>query len=129
MGYAPIDKLSASSVLFSSVPCLTGSSGEHWGRFSRDALPVFSAGGPCEQFWHWQGCPVFDVAHPAFPLPTKASSTLQGAVKDGFGEAVMACKMPEPSKFPLLFASCQKRFLWTHKEVDCAPHPVLGLVL
>ena len=26
--------------------------GVHEGRFSRDALPVFSAGGPCEQFWH-----------------------------------------------------------------------------
>ena len=38
-----------------------GSSGGHEGRFSRDLLPVFSAGGPCEQFWHGQGCPVFDV--------------------------------------------------------------------
>ena len=25
--------------------------------------------------------------------------------------------------------SCQKRFLWIHKEVDLAPHPVVGLVL
>ena len=25
--------------------------------------------------------------------------------------------------------SCQKRFLWTHTEVDLAPHPVVGLVL
>ena len=25
--------------------------------------------------------------------------------------------------------SCQKRFLWTQKEVDVAPHPVVGLVL
>ena len=25
--------------------------------------------------------------------------------------------------------SCQKRFLWTHKEVDLAPLPVVGLVL
>ena len=24
---------------------------------------------------------------------------------------------------------CQKRFLWTHKEVDPALHPVLGLLL
>ena len=23
---------------------------------------------------------------------------------------------------------CQKRFLWTHKEVDIAPHPGIGLV-
>ena len=25
--------------------------------------------------------------------------------------------------------SCQKRLLWIHKEVDLAPHPVVGLVL
>ena len=36
--------------------------------------------------------------------------------------------MPEPCKFPSL-GSHQKRFLWTHKEVDLAPHPVVGLVL
>ena len=40
----------------------------------------------------------------------------------------MACYMPEPCKFPPL-DSCQKRFLWTHKEVDLAPHPVVGLAL
>ena len=66
--------------------------------------------------------------HPAFPLPTTASTTLQDAVKDGFGEAVVSCDMTEPCKFPSL-NSCQKRFLWTHKEVDLAPHPVVGLVL
>ena len=26
-------------------------------------------------------------------------------------------------------AGCQKRFLWTHKKVDLAPHSVVGLVL
>ena len=31
-------------------------------------------------------------------------------------------------KFPSL-DSCQKRFLWTHREVDFAPHPVVSLVL
>ena len=31
--------------------------------------------------------------HPAFPLPTMVSSTLQDALKDGFGEAVVACDM------------------------------------
>ena len=36
--------------------------------------------------------------------------------------------MPEPCKFQS-FNSCQKRFPWTHKEVDFAPHPVIGLVL
>ena len=38
----------------------------------------------------------------------------------------MACDMPEACKFPSL-DSCQKRFLWTHKEVDLVPH-VVGLV-
>ena len=72
--------------------------------------------------------PLFDVVHPAFSLPTTASPTVQGAPKDGFGEAVVACDMPEPCKFPSP-DSCQKRFLWTHKEVELAPHPVIGLVL
>ena len=40
----------------------------------------------------------------------------------------MACDVPEPCKF-LSLDSCQKRFLWTNKEVDLAPHPVVGLVL
>ena len=57
-----------------------------------------------------------------------ASPTIQGALKDGFEEAVVVCGMLEPCKFPSL-DSCQKRFLWTHKEVDLAPHPVIGLVL
>ena len=40
----------------------------------------------------------------------------------------MACDMPVPHKF-LSLDSCQKRFLWTHKGVDLALHPVAGLVL
>ena len=47
---------------------------------------------------------------------------------DGFREALVVCDMPEPSKF-LSLNSGQKRFLWTHKEADLAPHPVVGLVL
>ena len=39
-------------------------------------------------------CSLFDVVHPAFPLPTKASPALQGALEDGFGEAAVACDMP-----------------------------------
>ena len=57
-----------------------------------------------------------------------ASSILQGALKDGFGEAVVACDMPESCKFPSL-DSCQKRFMWTNKEVDLAPHPVVDPLL
>ena len=87
---------------FSSVPRPLGSSGGHERRFSRDPLPFFSAGGPCEQFWHGQGCPLFDVVHPAFSLSTMASPTLKGALKDGFGEAVVASDMIKPCKFPSL---------------------------
>ena len=36
--------------------------------------------------------------------------------------------MSKPCKFPSL-DSCQKRFQWTHKEVDLAPHPIVVLVL
>ena len=52
-------------------------------------------------FWHGQGCPLFGVGHPAFPLPTTASPTLQDALKDGFWAAAEACGMPEPSHFRL----------------------------
>ena len=42
-----------------------------------------------------QGSPLFNAVHPAFPLPTTASPILQGALKDGFREAVVACDMPQ----------------------------------
>ena len=102
--------------------------GGHEGRFSRNPIPVFPARGPCEHSWHGQTCPPCDVVHPEFPLPTTASPTLHGAMRDGFGEAVVVCGMSEPCKFPSL-DSCQKRILWTHKEADPVPLPVVGLVL
>ena len=40
----------------------------------------------------------------------------------------MACVMFKPRKLPSL-DSCQKRFLWIHKEVDLALHLVIGRVL
>ena len=49
-------------------------------------------------------------------------------MKDGFGETFVAYYMPKLYTFPSL-DRCQKRFLWTHTEVDLAPHPVVGLVL
>ena len=73
------------------------------------------------------GYPLFDVVSPGFALPTTVSPTLQGAMKGGFGEAVVTCNMPKPCKFPSL-DSCQKRFLLTHKDLDLAPHPVFGLL-
>ena len=39
----------------------------------------------------------------------------------------MAYDMPKPCKFPSL-GVCKKRFLWVHKEVDLALHPVTGLL-
>ena len=57
-----------------------------------------------------------------------ALPTLQGALKDGFGEAVVVCDKPEPCKFPSL-DNCRKGFLWTFKKVDLALHTVVGLVL
>ena len=114
------------SVQVASVPRRIGSSRGHDRLFSRGPIPVSSAGGRCEPFWHGQGCPLYDVCL-AFPIPTTASPTLQGALKDGFGEVVEACDMPNPSKFSSLDGS-QKRFLWAHKEVDLAPQPAVSLV-
>ena len=102
--------------------------GRHEGQFRCDPLLAFSAGGSSEQFWHGQGRPLFDAVHLAFSLLTIALPILQGALKDGFGEVVMACDMPKPWKF-LSLDSCQKGFLWTHMEIDLAPHLVVGLVL
>ena len=56
--------------------------GGYEGQVRRDPLPVLSAGVPCEQFWHGQGCPLLYVVHPAFLLVTTVSPTLQGALKD-----------------------------------------------
>ena len=119
-----------SSLQFSSVQPLDrlGRWGGHCGRFSRDPLPVLPAEDPCDQFWHGQGCPLFDVVHPAFPLPTKASPTFQDALKDSFEEAAMAHDMSEPCKI-LSLDKYQKRFLWTNKEVDLASHQAVGLWL
>ena len=43
----------------------------------------------------WTECPPFDSVHPAFPLPTTASPTLQSALKNGFRGASVACDMLE----------------------------------
>ena len=136
----PLKKIKrVSSVQFSPWPIGSSEGSGTWGTIQQRSTSspfifFFFAGGPCEQFWHGQGCPLFDVrvVHSAFPLPTTASPTLQGALQDGFGEALLACDMPEPCKFPSL-DSCQKRILWTHKQADpalsrwsCAPNASKG---
>ena len=100
-----------SSSQFSSVPWPTASLGRYEGCFSRDSPPVFSAGGPCEQFWHGQICPLFDVVHPAFPLPTTTSPTLKSALRNGFGEAVTTCDMSNACKFLSLVQSTNHYFI------------------
>ena len=91
-------------------------------------MHFFSARGHREQVWNGQGYPLLDVVHQAFSLSTITSSALQCALNDGFGDVNVASDMPEPCK-SLSLGSRQKRFLWTHKEADLAPHPVVGLVL
>ena len=63
-------------------------------------------------------------------LPFKGIFFLERNTGDVYssGEAVVVCDMPEPRKFPSL-DSYHNRFLWTNKEIDFAPHPVVGLVL
>ena len=84
--------------------------------------------GHLERFWHRQGRLLSDVVQPTFPLLTTALPTVQSTLRDGPEEAVMVHDLPRPCKFPSL-DGCQKRFLWTHKEDDLAPHPVVGLLL
>ena len=79
------------SVQFSSGQSLDGSAVILFQSFPREALVNSSGMG--------MGCSLSDVVHPAFPLRTTASSGLQGAVKDGVGEAVVARDMPEPCWF------------------------------
>ena len=104
---------------------LIGSSGGHEGWLSQDPLPVFSAGlgGPREQFWHGQGCPLFDVLHPAFPLSPTPKRALR-TVSERLSWHVTC-----PKHASLSTDSCQKRFPWTHKEVDLSLHPVIDLEL
>ena len=119
--------------MFTSVQSLDrlgrqgGGGGVHDGRFGRDPLPVFSAGGPCEQFRHGQGCSLFVVVHPAFPLPTTASPTLQYALKDFLERLSWRVTFPHNASFRLLTVA-RKRFPWTHTKVDVAPHPLVGLL-
>ena len=53
----------------------------------------FSAGDHQHQSGHGQRHPFFDMVHPTFFQPTMAFPTLQGVLKDGSGEAVVAHDM------------------------------------
>ena len=60
---------------------------------------------------------------PLSSLATTESPTLQGALEDGLGKAVVARDMPGPCKFPSL---CQ---LPAEVAVDLAPHAIAGIML
>ena len=69
-----IELQNADSVQFSPVQSI-----DHWGHrgdMRDDSAEIlfqsFQRGGLHKQFWHGQGCPLFDVIHPAFPLPAMA---------------------------------------------------------
>ena len=64
-------------------------------------------------FWQEQRGPLFDVFHPAFPLPITALPTYQVALKDGFREAFVACHMPKQCQFP---SRIQPPFLLSNAE-------------
>ena len=74
----PIDP-SNTGVQFSSVQSLNrlGCQGHVRDDSAEIPLPAFSAGGPCEQLWHGKECQLFDVVHPAFPLPTSVTHPLR----------------------------------------------------
>ena len=86
---------------FNSVPWPIGVSGGSWGTIQQRSSILF-----CGRLWHRQGCPLLDIVHPAFPLPTTVLPTLQGALKDGSGEAVAVYDMPKPGKF--LLCDCKR---------------------
>ena len=61
------------------------------------------------QRWHGKERPLFYVNHPSFSRLNTASLTLQDALKNGSGQAVVARDLPEPCKCPCL-DHCQKKF-------------------
>ena len=64
-------------------------------------------------------------------LPTTPSPTLQGALKDGFGEAVAARDLPEPCEFLSLLTVARRDSCGPSKNLvfDIAPHPVVARTL
>ena len=70
----------------------------------------------------WAGRPLLNVIHPAFPLPTAESLTLQGALLDDFERLSSSHDMPNPCQFPCL-DGCQRR------KVDLTPYAIMRLTL
>ena len=68
----------------------------HQGPVEISPLTDWVIGGTGGMIQRRQGCPLLDIVHQAFLLSTVVVPTLQGALKDGFGEAVVQCDMSEP---------------------------------
>ena len=116
------------SVKFSLVQFLTdwvvGGGGGTWQTIQQRSFPSLYCRRPLWAVLEWPGisnlwcCPSsisppdHCVAHPP----------------NGFGEPVGACDRLEPCKFPSI-DRCQRKFLWTQKDVDLALQPILDLVL
>ena len=116
------------TTMFSSVPWSIALSGGHEGWFSRDPLASLFCRRSLWAVLAWAGlsslwcCPSsISSAKPWHHPPSKVPwRTFQG----GYHGVWQAWTM----QF-LFLDSCQKRFLWTHREVDHILHPVVGLVL
>ena len=76
----------------------------------------------------WNNKEVDLAPHPVVGLVLQVGDAGKFSQVFGFEEAVVAYNMHKSCKFPSP-DSCQKRFLWTNKEVDLALHLVVGLVL
>ena len=72
--------------MFSSVTLPSGLSREHEGDSAETFVSSSRVG---------RGVHSLTLSNPAFPLPTTALPILQGSLKDGFGEAVVARDLPE----------------------------------
>ena len=100
------------SVQFSSGPCPIWSSGDWVGGMMDDSAEILFQSFLLEVLVSGSG-----MGRDVHSL----MSSIQhwGALKDGFGEAVVACDIPRLCNLPSL-DSYQNRILRTHKEVDLA---------
>ena len=85
------------------------------GRRSRRPPSSCSVGGRRQEVWELGHLrPVLDVAVTALSLSPLSTSSLDGALNDGFGEGVMPHDVAKPRQLPPP-DGCQERLLRTHK--------------
>ena len=95
---------------------------------SRRPLASCSVGGHRREVREGYLRPVLDVVGPAFSLSPTSASSLDGALRDGFGEGVVPHDVATLRQLPSP-DGCQERFLGTHEALHQTPHIVIGLVL